>query len=177
MKIEITERGSEAFYTETVNVMSQFRALLKTPDRKLRDNFRMMRPYLILCAVLLVLILLANIFWGFDALGIAAMIMLAAVLLVYGASLMNMNKMRKGLESEFKPSTLTLDESGAELERPGVQTVKLGWSSIAFVRAFSECVCIVPASTSGIMISVDAKYASEIFSWLGENQPQVRTIR
>ena len=56
MKIEINEKGSRAFYNETVNVMSQFKALSRNPAAKLRDNLGAMKRYSIICGALLVML-------------------------------------------------------------------------------------------------------------------------
>ena len=39
MRININEKGSEAFYREVVNAAVQYRALMKQPDRKLKDYY------------------------------------------------------------------------------------------------------------------------------------------
>ena len=39
MKIEISERGSEAFYREVVNISAQYRYILKNHHHKLKDYF------------------------------------------------------------------------------------------------------------------------------------------
>ena len=39
MKIEISEKGSEAFYREVVNISAQYRYILKNHHHKLKDYF------------------------------------------------------------------------------------------------------------------------------------------
>jgi hypothetical protein len=39
MKIEISEKGSEAFYSEVVNISAQYRYILKNHHHKLKDYF------------------------------------------------------------------------------------------------------------------------------------------
>ena len=37
MRLEIKEKGNEAFYREAINVATQYRRLLQNPERKLID--------------------------------------------------------------------------------------------------------------------------------------------
>ena len=37
MRIEITEKGSDAFYREVVNITAQYRSILKNHRHKLKD--------------------------------------------------------------------------------------------------------------------------------------------
>ena len=39
MKIEISDKGSEAFYREVVNISAQYRYILKNHHHKLKDYF------------------------------------------------------------------------------------------------------------------------------------------
>ena len=77
MTIEIREKGSKDFYEETVNVISQYRGLIKKPEMKLRDRFKTLKIYIILCAALVVMLALMGIFWGMDTLTLVGIVFLA----------------------------------------------------------------------------------------------------
>ena len=79
MTIEIREKGSKDFYEETVNVISQYRGLIKKPEMKLRDRFKTLKIYIILCAALVVMLALMGIFWGMDTLTLVGIVFLAIV--------------------------------------------------------------------------------------------------
>ena len=60
MRIEISEKGSDAFCREVVNITAQYRSILKNHNHKLKDYFRQFRLLLVLgAAVLVILILMA----------------------------------------------------------------------------------------------------------------------
>ena len=93
MRININEKGSEAFYREVVNAAVQYRALMKQPDRKLKDNFKGLKVYGAICGVLFILCALMGIFWGFDALIIAALVISFLATFVSVRYYMSMKKM------------------------------------------------------------------------------------
>ena len=176
MRIEISEKGSEAFYREVVNIMAQYRSILKNHRRRLRDYFKQFRILLILSAAFLVILILMAVFWGvgpFDYAVIAALGITAVMCVGY---LYALNKMFKAMLADTRTSVLSLDDTGVELNKGGSQLVKLGWDNIAVVRVFQESLTFISGDRTGIVISVAKQYAGEILSWLRENQPSVEVI-
>lgn len=177
MKIEIKEKGSEAFYRETVNVMSQYRALIKNPEGKLRDNFKLLRSYLVICGILLAILAVMAAVWRADGTMIAAMVLLAAAAVLSAMYLANLQKLLKALMEASPGSTLLLDGEGVELDKPGSQVVRLAWDNVLFVRVFQESVCFAAKNSTGFIISVDRRYESEVVGWLESNKTGVALIR
>ena len=62
LKIEIREKGSEAFYREVVNFQAQYRFTLRKLERKLKDYFKQFRTLLILGSVFLAALIFMSIF-------------------------------------------------------------------------------------------------------------------
>ena len=79
MKIEISEKGSEAFYREVVNITSQYRFILKNHHHKLKDYFKQFRILLILGAAAMVILILMAIFWDVNPFDYAIIAVLGAV--------------------------------------------------------------------------------------------------
>jgi hypothetical protein len=177
MRIEIREKGSEAFYRETVNVVSQYRALLAKPERKLRDNFRILLVDTVVCAVLLALLAAMAAAWGADGLTYAAVAVMAITGIFCVVFLVNMKRMLRNMMESGGRSVVTLDESGVELEKEGAQTVRLAWNGVAFVRVFRESVCFFARDGMGFVISVDRRYERELLDWLAAAGTGVRLIR
>ncbi len=176
MQIEIKEKGSAAFYQETVNVLSQYRALIKKPERKLKDRFKTFRSQLILSIVLLVLLALMAIFWGGDGLMWGVMILLAFNIFLCSAYLLSMNKMRKSFMQDERSSLLTLDEEGVELNKEGAQVLRMSWQNLAFVRVFREALCFVGREPSAFVISVERRHEDAILAYLKEKAIDVPLI-
>ena len=84
MNIEVKEKGSREFYKEVVNVISQYRRLLKKPEAKLNDNFKSYVIMMAAMAILFVSQFLHGIVDGFDVLTGAAL----------AASFMNQREIR-----------------------------------------------------------------------------------
>ena len=177
MRLEIKEKGSKAFYQEAVNAASQYRFLLKKPQRKLADNFKLYQRYMILCAVLAALLLVMNIAWGWDALGIAAIVLLLFAVFFSGTMWKNLNKMLQNMMEDDRMSILTMDENGVELDKSGSQTVRMAWGSLAFVRVFDESICFFSKDGLGFVISVDRRYENEVLGYLKNEQPGVTVLR
>lgn len=176
MQLEIKEKGSKAFYTETVNVVSQYRALLKKPDRKLKDNFRIFRLYIIICSVMLALNGLMWYFWGTDSASLAVFAMLVICIVMCGAFLYSMTKMRNAMMSDGRSSVLTLDESGVELNKGGSQIVRFSWDDVAFARVFKESIAFISKDRSGMVISVDRRYLDAIMDYLDDHPAGIKMI-
>lgn len=173
MRIEINEPGSEAFYRETVNAVSQYRALLKKPTRKLKDYFKTMRVNAAVCLALLALLAALTALDGADTLRLAAIVLLAVELLLCGAYLFSLNKLFKALLNDRRPSVLTLDGEGVELDKAGAQRVRASWENIAFVRVFRESVCFFTKDSSGFVLSVARRYEREVLAYLREQRSDV----
>ena len=176
MKIEISEKGSEAFYREVVNIISQYRFILKNHHHKLKDYFKQFRILLILGAAALVILILMAVFWGVKQLDYAIMAALGIEVAMCVEYLYVLNKMLKSMLADSRTAVLSLDDSGAELSKAGSQIVKLGWDNIAVVRVYHESITFVSGDRTGIVISAAKKYADEILAWLRENQQNVEIV-
>lgn len=177
MKIEIREKGSEAFYRETVNVLSQYRALLKQPGRPLRDNFKLLRNYTAACAVLAAAICAISIAWGADSITISMLMLLLAAAVFCALYLRNLNRLLRDMMNDSHTSLLTLDEQGVELAKEGSKTVRMAWDGVAFVRVFDESVAFLAQDGTGFIIFIDRRYEGEITQWLRANLPGVRLLQ
>lgn len=176
MIIEIKEKGGEAFYRELVNVLGQYRALIKKPDMKLADNFKVYRNYLIVSAVFIVLLGIFGITGGFDYLMVIAMSLLALESVFMALILRNYTKYVNDSLKDKRTGVLTLDDKGVELKKEEALTYRSSWEEIAFVRRFKESVCFIPKEKNMMVIAVIPKYQEEIFNYLKENKPEVKVI-
>ena len=176
MKFEISEKGSEAFYREVVNITLQYRFILKNRRYKLKDYFKQFRILLILGAAALVILILMAIFWGVKPFDYAIMAALGIEVVLCVGYLYVLNKMLKSMLADSRTSVLTLDETGVELNKGGSQIVKLGWDNIAVVRVYQESLTFVSGDRTGFVISAAKKYADEILAWLREHQPSVEVV-
>ncbi len=176
MRIEISEKGSEAFYREVVNISAQYRSILKNHHHKLKDYFKQFTVLLILGAVFFALLVLMAVFWGIDPWGyaiIAALSITAAMCAVY---LHLLNKMLRAMLADSRLSVISFDDTGVELNKGGSQIVKLGWDNIAVVRVYKESLTFVSGDHTGIVISAAKQYANEILTWVRAAQPSVEVI-
>ena len=176
MRIESKEKGSKNFYRECVNVLVQYRSLLKKPDAKLKDYFRLMRNYLILLGVFLVVIVVMNVMWGFDSLGFVAIAVLAVVMLLTGVYLRNMNKILRDMQANYCPSVLTLDEKGVFLARENGENVSMLWENIAFIRGFRESVGFLVGNATGISLFSNIEHKETIYAYVREHGIDVTVI-
>ena len=176
MKIEISEKGSEAFYREVVNITTQYRFILKNHHYKLKDYFKQFKVLLILGIVFFVLLLLMAIFWGIDPWGCAVIAALGIIDAMCAVYLHLLNKMLKAMLADSRTSILSFDDTGVELNKGGSQIVKLGWDNIAVVRVYQESLSFVSGDRTGFVISAAKKYAGEILAWLREHQPHVEVV-
>jgi hypothetical protein len=176
MRIEIHEAGSEAFYKETVNVLAQYRSLIKKPERKLQDYFKMLWAYAGISLLLLVLLAVMYRYWGAGVSTVAAMGLMVVNLVLCGAYLINLNRLLKEFMGDIRTSVLTLDESGVELSKDGTQIVRIPWDGIAFLRVFKESVCFLSRNLTGFVISVNLLHKDEILGYLKENDIGIRII-
>lgn len=174
MRIEINEPGSEAFYREVVNVSGQHRRLMRKPEAKLRDHFRALRVNIILCAVFLALNLVMALTWGADTLSWVAGVLMVFCIALNGGFLMQYHRLLRALMARDGAAVLTVDESGVELDREGVQKVRLDWSTVAFVRVFQESLCFVPREAGSLLVAVDRKYAAQVLEELRHCAPDVK---
>ncbi len=175
MVIEVKEKGSREFYEEVVNVISQYRYLIKNPERKLRSNLKGLRIYLIILVVMFILLLAMGFAWGFDTLDIVTIVALGIVGIFGCRYLISMKKLVNQMLDDKRTSTFTIDESGVELVKDG-QTVKLAWENIAFVRMFKESMCFVASNVTSFVIALDRKHSAGVPEYIRDNNINVRYI-
>jgi hypothetical protein len=177
MQIRITHKGSEDFYREVVNVLSQYRRIVRKPTCKLRNTLRSLSVYLVVCLVMLAIELALSLAWGFDLLDGIALGMLSVTALFCGVFLHSMRRMLRELSSDARASVLTLDDEGVELAKEGGQVVRMAWDSVAFIRVFDESFCVMMRERTGFVIAVDRRYEVEVLDWMALHQPDVLIVR
>ena len=177
MTIEIKEKGSKAFYKEVVNVLSQYRQLLYRPEDKLKDGFT---RYIFLAAAMALLCLMSlygGISGGFNAMKILTVIFAGLAAVATIVILVRMNKMVNAYIADDRPSVVTLDENGVEIEKTGSQAIRLAWDNVAFVRSFVESTCFFSKDMSGIVLCVNNDYRKEIMDYIKSNNIDVKVVR
>ncbi len=177
MRIEIKEKGSRQFYKETVNVLSQYRQLLYKPEDKLRDNFTRYIFLTIAMALFFLINLYGGITGGFRAMNTLACVFAAGAAVATFLVLIRMRKMVDGYIADDRPSVVTLDENGVEIEKTGSQAIRLAWDNVAFVRSFAESTCFFSKDLSGIVLSVNNNYRKEMLDYIKNNGIEVKVVR
>ena len=176
MRIEIKEKGSDAFYKEVVNVVMQYRRILKNHAYKIKDCFKYYRVLLAVCAVALVLLILSAVFLGPDTVGIVLIVLALLEIILCAVYLRNLNRYYKTIREDRRTSVVTFDENGVELNKSDDQVLRIGWNSVAVVRSLPESVDIISGDMMGAVIAVNKDYREQILNWLKENQPQVEVV-
>jgi len=176
MKIEITERGNEAFYREVVNITAQYRCIVRNHHYRLRDYFRQFRVLLILGTAILVILILMAIFWGAEPLQYAVIGALGIEVVMCAGYLYALNKLLRTMMADSGTTLISLDDTGVEFNKVGSQIIKLAWDNIAVVRVFQESLTFVSADRKGLVISIAKQYAEEIPAWLRDHQPTVEVV-
>jgi len=177
MTIEVKEKGTRQFYKEVVNILTQYRQLLYRPEDKLKDNFT---RYIFL-TIAMVLICLMSLYGGITGSFTVTKILtavfggVAAVATV--VILFRMKKLVDGYLADDRPSVVTLDENGVEIEKTGSQAVRLAWDNVAFVRSFVESTSFFSKDLSGIVLSVTNDYRKEIMEYIKSNNIDVKVVR
>jgi len=177
MRIECREKGTEAFYRETVCISSMFRALIQDPERPLKDIFRQLITYMITGAALLIMLAVIGAVSGWSALMILAVVVVVLMTAASAFFYITVKRTVRIFLAGQKPSVLTLNRQGVKLERNGGQTMQADWDMIAFVRVFEECICFMGKHQKGFMISVNRKYEDQVMRFFSENEGLARVIR
>jgi len=177
MQIEITEKRSKDFYKESINVANQFKSLLKKPEGKVRDYYKDFSLYIIGGIVLLMLLLLVTLAYGFDWL-MAVAFALSIVLIGFGAVyLANLMKILNSLYSNQTDTTFTMDKDGVGISITDEKDVKISWNKLYFARALKHSVAFVPKDYTTFVISVPVCYKSEVMEYIKENKPEIKFIQ
>ena len=177
MTIEVKEKGTRQFYKEVVNILTQYRQLLYKPEDKLKDNFT---RYIFL-TIAMVLICLMSLYGGITGSFTVTKILTAVFAGVASAAtaviLFRMKKTVDGYLADDRPSVVTLDENGVEIEKTGSQAVRLAWDNVAFVRSFAESTSFFSKDLSGIVLSVTNDHRKEIMEYIKSNNIDVKVVR
>lgn len=176
MTLEIKEKGSDRFYREVINVSSQYRYLLKKPNRKIKDYFKQYKALLILCAVIALLDLLSILFFGAGTVECCTLACLLLMMVLLCAVIFRLYKIKKTMLADTRTSTLTLDENGISLNKENTQEIRFGWDNIVFIRVLREGLYFAAAEQTGMMISVTRRYENELLAWVRENRPTLEII-
>ncbi len=177
MTIEIKEKGTRDFYKEVVNVLTQYRQLLYRPEDKLKNNFT---RYIFLTAAMALLCLMSlygGISGTFNAMKILTVVFAGLATVATIVILLRMKKMVDGYIADDRPSVVTLDENGVEIEKTGSQAIRLAWDNVAFVRSFIESTCFFSKDLSGIVLSVNNDHKKEIMDYIKSNNIDVKVVK
>ena len=177
MSIEIKEKGTREFYKEVVNVLTQYRQLLYRPEDKLKNNFT---RYILLTAAMALLCLMSlygGISGTFNAMKILTVVFAGLATVATIVILLRMKKMVDGYLADDRPSVVTLDENGVEIEKTGSQAIRLAWDNVAFVRSFIESTCFFSKDLSGIVLSVNNDHKKEIMDYIKSNNIDVKVVK
>ena len=177
MTIEIKEKGTRAFYKEVVNVVSQYRQLLYKPEDKLKDNFKKNIFMIAAMGLIFLMFLYGGIKGSFSTMMILAMAFAAMAAVATALVQSRMNKMVDGYLADDRPSLVTIDENGIELEKTGSQAVRLAWDNVAFVRVFAESTSFFSKDLSGIVLSVTNEHKKELLDYIKDNNIAVKVIK
>ena len=177
MRIEITEKGSEAFYREAVSVTAQYRYLIKDHQYRLKDCFKSYRRLLILDGAALALMLFFVVRGKADHLVMLALGLLTAALAIGLAFYFRLESMYRAMLAENRPGALILDEEGVELVRGEGYRVRIGWENVVFVRSFQESLVFFSGGAPGLVITAARRHEDQILSWLRENRPGTEVVR
>jgi hypothetical protein len=88
-----------------------------------------------------------------------------------------MNKAVKEYMNDDRPSVVTLDDNGVEIEKKDSQAIRLAWDNVAFVRVFNESTCFFSKDLNGIVLAVNNKYKNELLDYIKDNNIQVLVVR
>lgn len=176
LRIEVTEKGTKAFYKEVVCITAQYLRLMKKPDRKFQDTFKMLKVYLAICAVLLVIVLAMGIAWGMDTLSVVAIALMGLAVALSGLQLHRLSSMADSLMNDPRTSIITLDQAGVELNKEGAQMFRMSWDEVSFVRVFDESVCFFSKGVRGMLIAVNRGREQQILAYIKENHIPVNVI-
>lgn len=161
MKITITEKGSESFYKEVLNISAQYRKLLRKPNSKLEDQFNTWKVLFISSVILFILYVIEICIWGKTSTLEIMMVSVISLAILSGTSLKQLNKKLEAMLNDEGDSIFTIDEEGIELNKTSV-SAKLSWQNIAFVRTFKESTCFLPKNKTDKIIAISNKYLEEI---------------
>ena len=176
MVLKIDHKGSEAFYTEAVNIVAQYRGLLKKPERKVENLFKTYTLLAIACAVMFFLLGGMAVFWGADSMTNVLMILMAVLFVMLMVFLSTLKKLRKSMMGDNRTSVVTIDETGVELNKEDSQVVKLAWDNVAFVRVFDESIGFVSKDVSGLVISIEKEWKDEVIPYIRKIAPDVKIV-
>ena len=129
----------------------------------------------------MVLICAMSIYGGinssFNAMKILTAVFAGVAAAATAVILVRMNKTVDDYLADDRPSVVTLDENGVEIEKTGAQAVRLAWDNVAFVRTFVESTSFFSKDLSGIVLSVDNNYRKEIMDYIKSNNIDVKVVR
>lgn len=177
MVIKIDHKGSEAFYKEVVNIVAQYRGLLKRPERKVEDLFKTYSLLAIACAIFFVLLGAMAIFWGADSMTNVLMVLMAVLFVILIVYLSTLKKLKRSMMEDGRSSIITIDENGVELNKEDSQVVKLAWNNVAFARVFNESICFVSRDVSGLIIAMERVWENEVIPYLREVAPDLKIVK
>ena len=176
MRIEINDKGTKEFYKEVVSVMAQYSQLIRKPQMKYRDVFKSYRIICICMCILFGLQLWMGFLDEFDALRITALAVVACAALVDFLYYHIMMKQVRGFLEDDRPSVVTLDEMGIEINKDDSQIVRLAWENVAFARTFSESICFFSKDNSRIILAVTTDHEQEINEYLSDHSINVKRV-
>ncbi|MBR1628162.1 MAG: hypothetical protein IJ679_02705 [Lachnospiraceae bacterium] len=176
LQIEIGEKGTPLFYTETVNIVGQYRRLKRKPTRKLINYFVQLKLNMAICLAVLAFSIWSGWTWGWGAIEIAGSVIMLFCIILNASFLASFIRLKNNLLKDERTSVLTLDDKGIELNKSNAQIVCMSWENVDFVRSFKETVCFFAKDEMGFVITVAKRYEKDILEYIQRVHPALRVI-
>ena len=177
LKIDFDVSNNKPFTEEMISVLLQYRKLQKDPTAKVPNYFKLQLITLGITLVLVIILVVLGIIWEFTVLDIIAISINGLCVLLSSLLILNYkSRVKKVLSQEIK-GVLTLDEDGIETEMRGIQTVRIKWEAVDFVKKLNQSICFFPKLDStqiAIFVSNDDK--DKVLEYMKENNISVRII-
>lgn len=174
--IDINEKKSKKFCREVISIMTNYKFLLRSPNRKIIDTILSFRLLLIAEAFILLLFGMDFIYDSQNIFGISISVLVMLCLIMTLYIYFGIIKTYKTLLIDEGRSSLIMDDKGVELRIGSTKSVRLGWGQIAFIRSFKESICFIDSDVTGFLIAVSISYKNDIVNYLIKNKIKVQQI-
>ena len=175
MQIEVDERGNEKLIKEFINIICQYRRLVKNPFAHVRNFWNTYYIYSAL-TVLLCGSFIKNIVKGNG--DVLTMILTGALLfalVTWIIRIVNLHKMVKKVKGDTRKSKIVLDETGVGIEKEG-SVLKVSWEKIKALREFDGIACFIANDVGEGIVSFSKKYLQQIEQYIKENEIDIQLI-
>lgn len=168
MEIKIKDKPSNEFYDEFLYITTNYKKIIKYPDRKVDLLTKSIRTQIIIIIVGLLFEIMFYFITNKDHIYLYLAVILAVTLFIYIVYYFTLKKRINIYRDSDHDDRIVIDKKGITLKKKN-QDVSLGFDAIDKIVINKYSIVVIPKDLSLVFLGIPADYKDDVIDGIKEN--------